>query len=481
MGIIDYRKENGLANDAEARPGNTACFNKESVWTFPHDENGKLDFENGSYDEVELCTLKCKYNEEVRLSLGVVKNSQSSGENLAPFVYTNKTLISERDWKKKEKEAIERVLQLENPKNGGWIVVDPSTEGKIYQNDKLTVLKGLSEKREKRFVEVGVEKVVDILSLSESQIETITTKRGAGNGDVTKALLTGFINQAETCQRIHRPPSIDYRKVAGKNPFEARYGEQWKEEIAKSSACSRYLCIHKLIDHVYENTRKHFVGTKYEKNFYFYHDALSLMTSKDAIKYMKEKGIYKHWLLPEAGLFSKEHDPSLKRYQGRPVGNSPELMPLDSCLNRDIHMAVDTACADTAAMKDDDPKKFSMRTPKHGTSAYLRLLQTNVAIRIVQDIDLFPKAVIAISEAEGKLIPDLCARGPYGKRTAAFGQQEKRPQGGYRPRKKESDPKRIDHPDAKEGQLLKMKLSILISEGGTKEEQEKVKVEGVKL
>jgi len=218
-----------------------------------------------------------------------------------------------------------------------------------------------------------------------------------------------------------------------------------------------------------------------KKTFIFYHDALSLMTSKESITYMKTKGIYQHWLLPEAGLFSKEHDPSLKRYQGRPVGNSPELMPLDSCLNRDIHMAVDTACANTSAMKDDNPKKFSMRTPKHGTSAYLRLLQTNIAPtskRIVQDIELFPKAVVAISNAEGKLIPDLCARSAYGKRLAAFGKQEKRPRGGYKPRKKDTDPKRIDHPDAKEGQLLKMQLSILICEGASKAAQEKVKCEG---
>ena len=84
-------------------------------------------------------------------------------------------------------------------------------------------------------------------------------------------------------------------------------------------------------------------------------------------------------------------------------------------------MAVDTACAITSAMKDDNPKKFSMRTPKH---------------------------------------------------------QEKRPRGGYRTRKKDTDPKRIDQPDAKEGQLLKMQLSILICEGATKAAQEKVKCEG---
>jgi hypothetical protein len=41
--------------------------------------------------------------------------------------------------------------------------------------------------------------------------------------------------------------------------------------------------------------------------------------------------IYKRWLLPLNGLST-----DLKAYVGRPVGNSPELMPLDCSLDHDM-------------------------------------------------------------------------------------------------------------------------------------------------
>ena len=53
----------------------------------------------------------------------------------------------------------------------------------------------------------------------------------------------------------------------------------------------------------------------YQDNWYFYHDALSLMTCADSIAWMKKEGIYKHWLLPCNGL-NKGTD-----YSDKPTGN----------------------------------------------------------------------------------------------------------------------------------------------------------------
>jgi hypothetical protein len=38
-------------------------------------------------------------------------------------------------------------------------------------------------------------------------------------------------------------------------------------------------------------------GTMHEGHGKFYHDALALMTCKEAIKYMKDNDYFKHWLL----------------------------------------------------------------------------------------------------------------------------------------------------------------------------------------
>ena len=60
------------------------------------------------------------------------------------------------------------------------------------------------------------------------------------------------------------------------------------------------------------------------------HDALVLMTEKETIERMKEKNCFHRWFLPMNGL--QYGTP----YDGRPVGNSPEFMPLDNSLDRDI-------------------------------------------------------------------------------------------------------------------------------------------------
>ena len=71
-------------------------------------------------------------------------------------------------------------------------------------------------------------------------------------------------------------------------------------------------------------------GSVHEEDFFIVHDALVLMTAKDTIKWMKENNYFHSWLLPMNGL--KDGIP----YAGRPVGNSPKLMPLYNSLNRDI-------------------------------------------------------------------------------------------------------------------------------------------------
>ena len=71
-------------------------------------------------------------------------------------------------------------------------------------------------------------------------------------------------------------------------------------------------------------------GSVHEDDFFIVHDALVLMTAKETIQWMKEKNYYHRWFLPMNGL--QDWTP----YSGRPVGNSPEFMPLDNSLNRDI-------------------------------------------------------------------------------------------------------------------------------------------------
>ena len=69
-------------------------------------------------------------------------------------------------------------------------------------------------------------------------------------------------------------------------------------------------------------------GSVHEEYLFIVHDDLVLMTAKEMIEWMKEKNRYHRWLLPMNGL--QDGTP----YAGRPVGNSPEFMPLDNIINR---------------------------------------------------------------------------------------------------------------------------------------------------
>ena len=131
---------------------------------------------------------------------------------------------------------------------------------------------------------------------------------------------------------------------------------------------------------------------------------------------------YEMWIIPVQGLNSGTV------YANRPPGNSPELMPLDSSLNQDVHNAVNQHVIWTHHLKPSDPgfeTKFSHATPKQQTSAYLRLLEpshgpeagTPLGSRICQDIGKFIPALEAIRDARGVTVPGLGTRN--GHRTAA--------------------------------------------------------------
>ena len=93
---------------------------------------------------------------------------------------------------------------------------------------------------------------------------------------------------------------------------------------------SKFYCITDLIRFMMKEAGNPMKGYVHEDGLFIVHDALVLMTAKKTIEWMKEKNCSHRWLLPMNGL--QDGTP----YAGRPVGNSPEFVPLDNSLNRDI-------------------------------------------------------------------------------------------------------------------------------------------------
>ena len=120
------------------------------------------------------------------------------------------------------------------------------------------------------------------------------------------------------------------------------------------------------------------------------------MTGKDCQNFMVQQDIYKHWILPLHNLNAGTV------YAGRPMGNSPELMPLYSNLNKDIQKAVKKHAAYINSLKRNNPKQFSTVTAKQGVSASSFSPDGGVtsSICIMKDVNrIFDKVLIKLVEA----------------------------------------------------------------------------------
>ena len=385
--------------------------NRKNLSCFPRDKDGRVDLKNGKYSEKEISVLRTKYTEEIRLCLGVavvtpLNADGTPGEicpkRLPPFVYSGKLLLTINDYQRKVNEEIVRIKGLKNPAAGGWLVPAPGTENKIYFDDPVSKLEGCGKVMEKHLNAGGITCVGDLLSVAEDdEIDK-----------VTKKALKALIQNARSCEHETRPEMIDYTKA--KNPYLERYGEEeWESKIKTCGRVRGHVCITDMVDHIFLETKKAFVGTTHQEDYWVYHDALTLMTDKECRKYMDDKGYTKHWILPEQKLLYD--DPDLIPYRDRPIGNSPELCCLDNSLNKDVHEQVNRHISFTSTLPKDDPKKFSIATPKAGTKAYLRIFDPENGVapipeRILQDHEQVFHAVVEIAKENGKVVPDMNIR-----------------------------------------------------------------------
>ena len=201
--------------------------------------------------------------------------------------------------------------------------------------------------------------------------------------------------------------SVDFKKAD--NPYKVRNPNDWEMEIKKVSHMSSYVCITDLISFMFAESKRLMNGTKFENNWYFYHDALSLMKAKDAKEWMRKEGILDKWILPLNELNKGTS------FAGHPVGNSPELMPLDCSLFNDVNQSVNYHINITRNLSEEDDKKFSMSSMKRGVSAYLRILEPTIdpnagcpsSKRICEDCSKWTVHLSIIKDHNGCAVPGL--------------------------------------------------------------------------
>ena len=370
----------------------------------PRDKDGNYD-PNGSYaDEQRKATFK--YTKEARFCLGVATvkvNGKVIGKRCKSFDYTEKKIVSIKDMEKFRKNEIDRVKQLKcNSTKSPWILNTRPSNDTLYKDDDLTMIKGVGEETSKLLKRHKIKCVGDLKQITKKQLKDIDCPK-----------LTDFVAVAKKCKNEKCPYAIiDYRKQA--NPYKAKFGEEWLMAIDESVALSPYVCVTDLIDHVIRESQSIMNGTTYEKNWFFYHDALSLMTANQSRDWMSKqkhgnKTYLERWLLPFNGMNKGT------QYEFMPVGNSPEFNPLDNSPNRDLQVSHDYHCAVTAHLEDDDERKFSKKTPRFISKGIKRIWDSDVdgtpsAKRIEEDVQKALESMRTVEEEGGRIVPKLVSR-----------------------------------------------------------------------
>ena len=290
-------------------------------------------------------------------------------------------------------------------------------------------------------------------------LEALLTNSEKG---LSKKKLEQLYEQAGNAKAGSPPTALVVDHTNAENPYLSLYGEkEWEEKVSKCAHMKKYKCITTLVTHIHDYSAQVMKGTKHEKDWLFYHDALSLMTAKATIAWMKEKEIYHRWLL----LMGINKGTC---FFGRTIGNSPEMMPLDSTLNADVDGSVRYHISLTTHLPEDDIRKFSMSTPKRGSRAYHRIWEeVPCSRRIIEDTDWFLTAIQVISDHDGKAVAGLGSR--KGHRNEETRSLKKK--GGIRIKKAKKE-KRFVHKDAFDCREMCIHSSILLHADTPKEEPE---------
>ena len=336
-----------------------------------------------------------------------------------PFIYSGKEVVSISKWEALMKSEISRVRNLPNGK--GW-TKNERPKGEIWEQDPISVLPRFGPVLMRKMKEMGVSKVIDIMTMDDNDMQQISSK--------LKGLTMVSIKKTKDHAVSHAKPgccqhqSVDYRKTV--NLYESRYGSDWQGVIQECSSLSKYVCVKQLILHMDRESAKIMEGTKYEGKHLIYHDALTQMTDSRCVQWMREVGIYSRWIKPEIGcnaVITVEKDGVMKsssRYSFRPIGNSPEMNPLDNSLFRDFRLNLSLNVAASWFLEKNDPKKFSLATPNDISKAFVRLWDPThgtspTSTRIMQDVHRIPKSLFKIAELNGKIVPGLANRNGHRK------------------------------------------------------------------
>ena len=382
--------------------------------------------------------MNAKFADQGRYSMGVCMIpyhddkgiERSKGVRLDPYFYSGKNIISLTTYNTKKCTVFQLIRSMPDAeaKAKGWVGIQKRDQKSkdIYMQDTLAFIPGIATATQAKMTKNGINLVQELASLDDNALHTISSMTRIS----TKRLISfrGKARQAKQGASLY-PQRYDFRFEP--NPFESRYGSDWEKYFLsnKMSGMRGKVCVTHLVQHIDKTTKAAYKGTKYESTYLWSHDALTQMFDQTCIEWMKKERYYERWLKPEMGIseevfWQKEGVLEVsRRYNGRPVGNSPELMPLDNSLFRDFRASLNLHIGLTAHLPDTDVRKFCKSTPNRLDEAVRKIWHPETGIsprpnRIVQDISRITSACMQIVQFGGGEVPGLAERNGHRRRRA---------------------------------------------------------------
>ena len=195
------------------------------VYRYPRDDDRALD-PNGELKNTDPTELNVKYDQEVRLALGVFLYQHPSGEiegrRIKPFSYTSQTILSEEEWQRKVQYEISRVKKLKGDSSGNkgqW--TQKVRQGRIFEADRLSVLKGIGPTVESRISEQGYSEVRHILAIKNDETRQRDLVRNVKG--LSYKMLTNLFEQLLNVHSGSCPPDIDH--TTSNNPYRSLFND----------------------------------------------------------------------------------------------------------------------------------------------------------------------------------------------------------------------------------------------------------------
>jgi len=415
--------------------------------------------------------MSVKYSEESRFLYGGAvlefDDGRTEARVFAPLVYDGCWMTSISEFSGEvggvggKRGALIKAVK-ESGSEAAWVSGKRKPRGSgrvLYETDPVEELLGTTkcsaELRALGFATVGDVGVMQEFDGETDKFQELANQApGLGRPSVAK-----MVARAKDALLGDPPPVVDHRLHA--NPYFSRDGADWEAKIDADLRKKGSVCITEQVEHIITVCTEAFKGTVHEEDWLFYHDALVQMTDKKCQEWMETKGWLKRWLLPQHGC----NDGTA--YANRPVGDTPEVMPWDCHLNKDVddfvayHVAVTHHLPSTGFDddgnpdpngKEPDPRKFSRATPKQQTHAYLRVLETVTPLpaRLIEDRDnCWGRHLRQIWDVRGVRVPGIGNRN--GRRAVESVDRETERRGGHRV-KGAAEAARPLHPQAKAAQ-----------------------------